>query len=196
MNISINKPCHEDWDKMTPNEQGAFCGVCTKNVIDFSKKSIEEIKAFFAKPSRGKLCGRFTDDQLVELNAESFVERFLGFRLTRKIATLTALAFVALVMTSSPTTAQSNSHIKMGKVKPPVTQTVTPVKMGEAVADTTKTVKNPETVKGEVSPTCTDPKKKTKPKNKSKTKSAAKKPEEPKPHMMGDVDINYDPNAK
>ena len=35
MEISIQKPCHENWDSFTPNEQGAFCGKCVKTVIDF-----------------------------------------------------------------------------------------------------------------------------------------------------------------
>ncbi len=142
MNISINKPCHEDWSKMTPNEQGAFCGICTKNVIDFSVKSLEEIKAYFSKPKEGKLCGRFTEDQLVELNMESFVERFFGFKLSRKLATITAMALVMFLGIPNSSKAQDDKHIKMGKIKAPTTHTVTPVK-----TDTIKPVKQ---VKGDV----------------------------------------------
>lgn len=165
MNISINKPCHEDWSKMTPNEQGAFCGICTKNVVDFSKKSLEEIKKYFSKPAQGKLCGRFTEDQLMELNAESFIERFLGFRFTRKVATLTALAFVAILLSANPMAAQKDNHIKMGKIKAPITQTVTPVKTGEVKNDTIKGTKQPEEhiqhIKGDVMADPKDTKPKT-----------------------------------
>ncbi|EDM43528.1 hypothetical protein SCB49_00725 [unidentified eubacterium SCB49] len=41
--ISIPEPCHEDWNKMTTTERGAFCKVCTKEVIDFTKKIDEDI---------------------------------------------------------------------------------------------------------------------------------------------------------
>ena len=64
--ISIPKPCHEDWNKMTPNEQGSFCGKCCKTVIDFSNKSPEEIKNTLFAENGKKVCGRFTNDQLDE----------------------------------------------------------------------------------------------------------------------------------
>ena len=67
MNIQINDPCHENWQDMTPNQQGAFCKVCQKDVVDFSKKSITEIKSFFAEKAEGKICGRFEKKQLVYL---------------------------------------------------------------------------------------------------------------------------------
>ncbi|HRD37580.1 MAG TPA: hypothetical protein PLC65_03020 [Bacteroidia bacterium] len=54
MKIEINKPCHENWDAMTPNEKGAFCLVCTKDVIDFSKQTLDEIKDFFLESSKVK----------------------------------------------------------------------------------------------------------------------------------------------
>ena len=59
MNVSINKPCHENWAEMTPNQQGAFCGKCIKTVIDFSSKSINEIKEFFNTTQQQRICGRF-----------------------------------------------------------------------------------------------------------------------------------------
>jgi len=60
--ISIPEPCHENWDQMTPSEKGKFCGVCTKEVIDFSKASDEEL---IKKVGNGaNLCGRFKTSQL------------------------------------------------------------------------------------------------------------------------------------
>ncbi len=151
MNISINKPCHEDWSKMTSNEQGAFCGICTKNVIDFSVKSLEEIKDYFSKPKPGKLCGRFTENQLVELNMESFIERFFGFKLSRKLATITAMALVLFLGLPNLSKAQNDKHVKMGKIKAPTTNTVTPVKTVEVKNDTIKGTKQPEKhLKGDV----------------------------------------------
>ena len=76
MDISIKKPCHENWDNMTPNEQGAFCHKCVKSVVDFSEKTIEEIKAYFAKKSEERVCGRFREDQMTELSFDAFFQRF------------------------------------------------------------------------------------------------------------------------
>ncbi|MGB0884410.1 MAG: carboxypeptidase-like regulatory domain-containing protein [Flavobacteriales bacterium] len=64
--ISIPKPCHENWNNMTPTEKGAFCSNCQKEVIDFTSKSNREL----AKSLRKKepLCGKFRPEQLnVEL---------------------------------------------------------------------------------------------------------------------------------
>jgi hypothetical protein len=76
MNIEIKEPCHENWQEMTPNQQGAFCKVCNKDVVDFSKKSIGQIKSFFAKEAEGKICGRFEKKQLVYLYFDDFFASF------------------------------------------------------------------------------------------------------------------------
>ena len=41
--ISIPEPCHEDWNRMTPNEKGRFCDSCEKTIIDFSNYSKTEL---------------------------------------------------------------------------------------------------------------------------------------------------------
>lgn len=62
LKITIPEPCHENWDKMTPNENGRFCASCSKTVIDFTKKLPEEIQQYFI--SNEKICGRFRKSQL------------------------------------------------------------------------------------------------------------------------------------
>ena len=52
--ISIPKPCHEDWNKMTPDAKGAFCASCQKSVYDFSNKTDQEIISVFEKEEKGK----------------------------------------------------------------------------------------------------------------------------------------------
>lgn len=64
MKITIPKPCHEDWNKMTPKEQGSFCSSCAKIVVDFTKMKKEEIKQYFIDKKEEKTCGRFTVNQL------------------------------------------------------------------------------------------------------------------------------------
>ncbi|MBN8696814.1 MAG: hypothetical protein J0L87_09800 [Bacteroidetes bacterium] len=62
--ITIPKPCHENWDEMTPNEKGAFCAKCCKTVVDFTKKSIEEIVQHIEERKNEKVCGRFENEQV------------------------------------------------------------------------------------------------------------------------------------
>jgi hypothetical protein len=62
--ISIPKPCHEDWNKMTPDEQGAFCSVCNKSVHDFSSKTEAEVEHILMHAEEGKICGRFSTRQI------------------------------------------------------------------------------------------------------------------------------------
>ena len=47
--LKIEKPCHEDWNKMAPNQLGRHCQLCEKTVVDFTKMSSEEIKEYLLK---------------------------------------------------------------------------------------------------------------------------------------------------
>lgn len=62
--IEIPKPCHEDWNTMTPDETGRFCSVCTKGVMDFTEMKAPEIQAYFIKNQGQKICGRFKNEQI------------------------------------------------------------------------------------------------------------------------------------
>lgn len=61
--VFIPKPCHENWQAMTPTQQGRYCAACSKQVIDFTMLTDQEILNHFEKAA-GKTCGRFSDDQL------------------------------------------------------------------------------------------------------------------------------------
>lgn len=63
LHLDIPKPCHEDWNKMSPEAQGRFCGSCQKTVTDFSNMSDAQLIAFFKNP-KPSVCGRFTQEQL------------------------------------------------------------------------------------------------------------------------------------
>lgn len=63
MKISIPQPCHENWQEMTPNEQGRSCASCQKTVVDFTTWPDEAIFNFFML-NQAKTCGRFTSTQL------------------------------------------------------------------------------------------------------------------------------------
>jgi hypothetical protein len=61
--LTIPKPCHENWDAMSPEDKGRFCGACQKTVIDFTDMSDRQVAEFFKKPA-GNVCGRFDGEQL------------------------------------------------------------------------------------------------------------------------------------
>lgn len=61
--LRIDNPCSENWEKMTPTQEGKFCQSCSKNVIDFTNLSDQEILKIISNSS-GRLCGRLTKDQL------------------------------------------------------------------------------------------------------------------------------------
>jgi hypothetical protein len=63
MQLQIPQPCHENWDAMSPKEQGRYCASCKKVVVDFTDMSDAQVLAYFKKP-QGSVCGRFYSDQL------------------------------------------------------------------------------------------------------------------------------------
>lgn len=71
LKITIPTPCHEDWNKMTPDNTGRHCSACSKSVIDFTVMSDEEVKYFFLnKKEEEKVCGRFKQTQLHRIVVE------------------------------------------------------------------------------------------------------------------------------
>ncbi|MCW3085478.1 MAG: hypothetical protein JWP12_2844 [Bacteroidetes bacterium] len=62
--LSIPNPCHENWNGMTPDENGRFCGSCQKIVIDFTTKTEQEIIDYFAANAGKRTCGKFKTTQL------------------------------------------------------------------------------------------------------------------------------------
>lgn len=62
--LSIPTPCHESWDKMTPNQQGRFCGSCAKTVVDFSAMTDAQLIHYFEHLKNENVCGRVYPDQL------------------------------------------------------------------------------------------------------------------------------------
>lgn len=62
--ISIPLPCSEDWNKMTPQEQGRFCDSCQKCVVDLTNFSDAELYQYLLENKGKKACGRFRPEQL------------------------------------------------------------------------------------------------------------------------------------
>ncbi|MCZ8229528.1 hypothetical protein [Flavobacterium sp.] len=62
--ITIPEPCHEDWNKMSPNDDGRFCMSCAKTVVDFTTMLPKEVQHFFLQKQNKQICGRMRKSQL------------------------------------------------------------------------------------------------------------------------------------
>jgi hypothetical protein len=61
--ISIPKPCTENWDEMTPSDKGRFCAHCQKTVIDFTSWTDTALYEYLEKNKEHRICGRFRKTQ-------------------------------------------------------------------------------------------------------------------------------------
>lgn len=170
MKISINTPCHENWNEMQADEKGAFCLACQKTVVDFSNKTIGEIKDFFNElKGSEKVCGRFEEQQLTALNFDDFFRDFVNWKFIRKVALIVFFVFGLSLFGN----AQSKP---VPKPKPKVVVAPTPLLMGAIayVEDTVK-VKTPKDslqepkqhIRGKVQYTPEQPAKKISPRTKT-----------------------------
>jgi TonB-dependent SusC/RagA subfamily outer membrane receptor len=64
LQLSIPEPCHENWQQMTPTDQGRFCNACVKEVVDFSMMTDTEVLNYFTALTHEKVCGRALPGQL------------------------------------------------------------------------------------------------------------------------------------
>lgn len=107
--VTIPKPCHEDWNKMSAVEQGRHCQVCCKTVVDFSMRSNEEIAGYIRENSSQRICGNFRKDQVMPHVVEKPQGRY------RLFMTGVYLFFTGLLFSSCGTRAHSNNNV-VGKI--------------------------------------------------------------------------------
>lgn len=94
--IEIPEPCHEDWDKMTPQDKGRHCAVCDKVVVDFSKASKKDIIAIIKK--EGKICGRIPRQYIGADLEEEKIRKSFG--LNGMVATMVNLLALTTISTA------------------------------------------------------------------------------------------------
>jgi len=63
LQLHIPIPCHENWDKMSAQQQGRFCLSCQRTVVDFTAMTDEQILSYF-NTANNRTCGRFNTDQV------------------------------------------------------------------------------------------------------------------------------------
>lgn len=116
----IKEPCHEDWEKMTPQQQGRFCEVCAKCVVDLTQKTPEEILTAY-KENEVDMCGRMTVSQLRSTANQPSIKPLKTGRWPIAAATLKriqifAAAFVALFVLAFNGKARAQELRMKGKI--------------------------------------------------------------------------------
>lgn len=127
--ISIPQPCRQSWREMDVNGDNRYCTNCSKNVIDFTRMTNQEILAYLSVNDR--VCGRFQQHQLGSFEAITDpAAKPLG-RWKRLVVASSLLGTLLLLradaqnkITDKPDTAYSDSsawgdHYTMGKVRVP-----------------------------------------------------------------------------
>lgn len=97
LNISIPKPCNEDWDKMNIMEQGRFCGVCSTVVTDFSDKTTEEIIELISI-KKGSNCGHFHISQVQNASFSSKIYTFIESRIKWRFIRSSFVSIITLAL--------------------------------------------------------------------------------------------------
>lgn len=135
MKITILKPCHENWDLMTPTEKGRFCAVCTKVVRDFTECSDEEIISEISN-STEIICGNFKTNQL---------NRNLNFSFVNSLFAKFAVGFILTTAGLEKVSAQKTCDVKKDTLKEERTK-------GKVAAPKTDTTKKHQIILGGVHP--------------------------------------------
>lgn len=129
--LTIPKPCHEDWNHMTPGtrpEAGRgerFCGSCQHHVADLTRATDAELLALFTSDARPR-CARFDPQQLDRLLGEAGPARS-----PVPVAAFTSLLAVAA---GQDAMAQAELHVK-GEPAVERTAPLITVRMGLARID-------------------------------------------------------------
>lgn len=120
--IRVAKPCHENWDSMSGEEQSKFCGQCQKSVHNLSEMTPKEAKDLLLNEE--KPCIRYIPDA----NGAPIYKGTAAWK------TLLAAGAVGMIAASgcSPAPAEPQQT----PVKPPkksAPKVIPPAMMGEAL---------------------------------------------------------------
>ncbi len=133
--VRIPEPCHEDWNKMTVDEKGRFCNVCSKSVVDFTGKTDNEIHSILIKKSKEKVCGRFNKNQVerpIDLQGVSLNSN-IGFRKLFMAAAF--LVFGTFLFSCKDDTGQMMGEPAMNEIRKELPQEIKPLTLGQAQLD-------------------------------------------------------------
>ncbi len=133
MKLVIREPCHENWDNMKIGLISRHCGVCEKNVMDFTNSSRAEIITYILSNRNDSTCGRMRRDQF-DFHHEDIPVLVEVLKQQPRNHAFLILALVSLSLTSCAQESPIGNNPKieypiMGKVaapQPPDTTESTP----------------------------------------------------------------------
>jgi len=144
-NLKIEKPCHEDWNKMAQNQLGRHCQLCEKTVVDFTKMSSEEIKEYLSNRGNERICGRILKEPVKRIpskkeqwfnNQRLRINQKIDF-IPMRISLLSILSFLMILFGCNQTTEESK----------PDTKENSPITSGDSIAnDSTQRIDELHTV--------------------------------------------------
>lgn len=114
--LDVPKPCHENWDTMTPDDKGRFCAQCSKTVIDFTRMSDHQIVQLLEN-SDSRVCGHVTTDQLnrtISSNEPVFQRTF--YPLPQLLSGLLLLGLPSCDFAQQQIPEPKQPHLLLGKV--------------------------------------------------------------------------------
>lgn len=108
LSISVPKPCHENWEAMTPATKGRHCEQCDHTVADLTRATDAELVALFSSDARPK-CARFDPRQL---------DRIMSNEPPQRASAIPVAAFTSLlaVAAGSEALAQDRPGRLVGEV--------------------------------------------------------------------------------
>lgn len=122
--IGIPNLCNEDWNNMSPNDNGRFCDTCKLTVVDFTKMSDDQINNYLL--NKGHVCGRFDCTQ-VDTSHESTLEllnkkaKKIKFKPLRWLVLLLLLIPVFLYsILNNKKMDRPDNHVLMGAISSPI----------------------------------------------------------------------------
>lgn len=94
--IEIKKPCLVNLDGVVPDENGRFCSVCQKSVVDFTHMSPQEIAVYFQQQHTEKHCGTFNS---WDVKSDNKIDRLILFLQNKRLKFLAVLIIGLLFIT-------------------------------------------------------------------------------------------------
>jgi hypothetical protein len=110
--IEIPEPCNVPWNSMTEISNGKrHCGSCDKVLTDFTQWSDEQLIHYFTQ-NKGKLCGRFSGEQMNRnITAPEVKQRFWP-RLLVPAFLISAPALIPGNLSAQQTTPQKSTTVQ------------------------------------------------------------------------------------
>jgi CarboxypepD_reg-like domain len=95
LNFSKLRTCNQLWEDMVPTNVGRTCKKCSRTIVDFTRKTNEEIARIHVDSVTG-VCGYYKSEQVKPRNRHIKSLRFSGLR----TVLLTGISYLTIVQTA------------------------------------------------------------------------------------------------